>query len=331
MTGEPAARSFVVTYRAALAAFLDEGGEEALERAYGLGRLAVQEGLGILDVLACHEEAVRGLARNADRRDRAAAFLRECLSPFEMSLRGYRDTVEALQQANRELVARTEELEAFSYSAAHDLRAPLRAILGFSQLLADAHAETLGPEGLATLERVRAAARRMDLLISALLELARVTRAVLQEQEVDVSQVAGEIAAALRERDGRRAVRLDVQPGLRARADPMLLRILLENLLDNAWKFTSRCASPEIRVLGHREGDWLVCRVEDNGAGFDPSGAHLLFRPFQRLHGPREYEGTGIGLATVARIVQRHGGTIRAEGRPGEGATFRFELPAARK
>jgi PAS domain S-box-containing protein len=242
----------------------------------------------------------------------------------EAQVRALNRTLEArVAMRTRELTQANEELESFAYSVSHDLRAPLRSIDGFSRLLQERYGDELDETGRAYLERVRNATVRMGDLIDAILKVSRIGRSELKPRMVDVSRVAGEIAAELREQDPGREVEFHVEPGLQAWADPALARNLLQNLLGNAWKFTAGKAGARIRL--HREDHALV--VEDNGAGFDPNYANKLFRPFQRLHPQDEFQGHGIGLASVRRILERHGGTVRAEGRPGEGARFVFVFP----
>jgi signal transduction histidine kinase len=236
-----------------------------------------------------------------------------------------------VEARTRDLAAANKELEAFSYSVSHDLRAPLRAIDGFSKVLLTTHAKSLDERGRHYLDRVRAATQRMSELIDDLLGLARVGRKELARREVDVSALAGKVAAELARRDADRAVRVEIAPGLSANADPQLLAIVLENLLGNAWKFTGKAAGACIEVgqekngQGHN-GAGAPFYVKDNGAGFDMAYADKLFGAFQRLHLDSDFEGTGIGLVTVQRIVARHGGRIWAEGAVGKGATFRFTL-----
>ncbi|HET6895373.1 MAG TPA: ATP-binding protein, partial [Candidatus Baltobacteraceae bacterium] len=216
-----------------------------------------------------------------------------------------------------------KELESFAYSVSHDLRAPLRAIDGFSQALEEDYGPLLDGAGTNYLGRVRAAARRMGDLIDALLKLARVARHAITPVPVDLSRVAESIAADLQSVEPERAVEFRIVPGLRAMGEPLLLRAVLENLVGNAWKFTRH--TPQALIEFGREGQEYY--VRDNGAGFDMAYANKLFGAFQRLHSADEYEGTGIGLATVARIIHRHGGEIRAHGIVGAGATFWFTLP----
>jgi signal transduction histidine kinase len=229
-----------------------------------------------------------------------------------------------LRDANDELGRANKELEAFSYSVSHDLRAPLRAVDGFSKALLDRHSATLDAEGRHYLERVRAATVRMSALIDDLLELSRIARAPLRaETAVDLSAVARKIADELRRQDPARDVVVEIADGLEARGDRQLLAIVLENLLGNAWKFTARRAGAHV-WFGREPGGAFF--VRDDGAGFDMAYADKLFAPFQRLHRAADFEGTGVGLATVQRVVARHGGRIWARGAVGEGATFLFTL-----
>jgi signal transduction histidine kinase len=231
------------------------------------------------------------------------------------------------EHAGRELADVNRELEAFSYSVSHDLRAPLRSIEGFSQILLEDYADKLGEEGEDYVGRVRVASRRMALLIDDLLDLSRVSRRPLRREPVDLSARTREIAAELRRSQPERDVEFVIADGLTANGDARLLRLALENLLGNSWKFTSREERARIEFGSTAlEGRERVYFVRDNGVGFDETYAGKLFGAFQRLHGAAEFEGTGIGLATVQRIVRRHGGRVWAEGEVGEGATFFFTL-----
>ncbi|MBI5462081.1 MAG: GHKL domain-containing protein, partial [Gammaproteobacteria bacterium] len=236
----------------------------------------------------------------------------------------------ALEQRVIERTAQLEavnrELEAFSYSVSHDLRTPLRSIDGFSQALAEDYGERLDAVGHDYLNRVRRAAQRMGVLIDDLLRLARVTRADMMHTRIDLSALAEAVMADLRKHKGYSAATLTVQPGLAAYGDPALLRIVLENLLDNACKYSSKIPQPKIEFGSLAQVDRTVFFVRDNGAGFDMIYVGKLFGAFQRLHRDEEFPGTGVGLATVKRIVHRHGGEVWAEGRPGEGAVFYFTL-----
>jgi PAS domain S-box-containing protein len=226
----------------------------------------------------------------------------------------------ALEAANR-------ELEAFSYSVAHDLRAPLRGIDSFSQLLIDRYSDRLENGGLEYLRRVRRATGRMAQLIDALLSLAQVGRSDLQPVELDLSLLVRSVAAEMAAAHAEHKVTVRVQPHMKAFGDPRLLRIVLANLLDNAWKFSARRNDPVVEVgIGH-DAHIPTYFVRDNGAGFDTAHAQKLFGAFQRLHAEHEFPGTGIGLAIVQRVIARHGGAVWAESEPGQGATFFFTLP----
>jgi light-regulated signal transduction histidine kinase (bacteriophytochrome) len=231
------------------------------------------------------------------------------------------------ERASRDLEEANRELEAFSYSVSHDLRAPLRSIEGFSQILLEDYGDKLDEEGEDYLGRVRAASRRMAFLIDDLLDLSRVSRRPLRRELVDLSTQTREIAAELGKSQPEREAEFVIADGLTANGDARLLRLALENLLGNAWKFTSREEKARIEFGSTTlEGRERVYFVRDNGMGFDEAYAGKLFGAFQRLHGPEEFEGTGIGLATVQRIVRRHGGRVWAEGEVGQGATFFFTL-----
>ena len=229
---------------------------------------------------------------------------------------------EKVRRRTADLVAANTELETFSYSVSHDLRAPLRGITGFTSLALKAIETGRPAEASASLQRVLEGATRMAQLTSALLELSRLTKKPLSPALVDLGAEAEAILSELARAEPSRRVRTVVGRGMTVLADRELLRVLLRNLLDNAWKFTSKESEALIEV--GREGD--VFFVRDNGAGFDPAYAERLFRPFQRLHSGSEFPGTGVGLATVERVVKRHGGRVWAESGPGQGATFRFSL-----
>ena len=237
-----------------------------------------------------------------------------------------REAAEELALRAEELARANAELEQFSYSVSHDLRAPLRAIDGFSRVLLEDFADELGEEGESYLMRVRANSQRMGALIDDLLDLSRITRSPLRREEVDLSALASSILAELEGSAPERRVETEITEGLVVNGDPGLLTVALENLLGNAWKFTSR--EPEARIefgVTDRDG-FQAFYVRDDGAGFEMAYADKLFAPFQRLHGDREFEGTGIGLATVQRVIHRHGGQVWADSEPGEGATFYFTL-----
>lgn len=233
---------------------------------------------------------------------------------------------EALRHANAATEVANRELEAFSYSVAHDLRAPLRSIDGFSQALLEDCVDRLDADGKRYLQNVRESSQQMGNLIDDLLNLSRVTRSELRREQLDLSGLAHAVLAKLRDAQPDRRVDISIQEGLAANADPRLLDIVLTNLLSNAWKFTRKRAPARIEFAAKADGQAPVYFIRDNGAGFDEAYAGKLFGVFQRLHTAHEFEGTGIGLATVQRIVRRHGGRIWAEGKVDVGATFYFTL-----
>ncbi len=255
---------------------------------------------------------------------------------------------QGLQQAVQELRVVNQELETFSYSVSHDLRAPLRSIDGFSQALLEDCQEQLDETGQDYLRRIRAATQRMGQLIDDLLTLSRVIRSDMRREPVDLSRLASQIGNDLQQADPERQVALSVQPGLIVRGDSRLLHVVLENLLNNAWKFTVKqplasiefglqspaTAPPEVPSRGDNpaaSGGQPTYFVRDNGVGFDMAYVDKLFSSFQRLHSVSEFPGNGIGLATVQRIVHRHGGRVWAEGVVDQGATFYFTLPIAQE
>ena len=263
------------------------------------------------------------------------------LSPLELEegtlaitairdITGRKQTEQALRQAKAVADAANRELESFSYSVAHDLRAPLRAITGFSEILLDDYKDRLDDRGQQYLSRIGAAAQRMSSLIESLLALSRVTRAEAHAEPVDLSQLARAVVAQLQESQPDRRVDVVIGDLPQVIGDRQLIRVLLENLLGNAWKFTGKRDGARIE-LGCAPGEdgAPVYLVRDNGAGFDMKHAPKLFTPFQRLHTATQFQGTGIGLATVHRIVQRHGGRIWAEAAVDQGATFYFTLPTS--
>jgi light-regulated signal transduction histidine kinase (bacteriophytochrome) len=326
-------------YAVALKRHLAGPDDTALTRAYELGRVALNDGLGVLDMASLHADALRiaavdgAPAAKLVEADKASEFFIESLSPFEMSLQGYRESNmrlmamnEALDQARIATEAANRELESFSYSVAHDLRAPLRAIDGFSQALFEDYGERLDDEARQYLRYLRESAQQMAQLIDDLLNLSRLTRSELKRETVDLSAMAREVLAKLAQREPGRKVTATVADGMTAQGDERLLRVVLENLLGNAWKFTGKRPDATIEFGASASDGMLAYFIRDNGAGFDMAYADKLFGVFQRLHSGHEFEGTGIGLATVQRIVRRHGGGVRAEGAIDGGATFSFNL-----
>ena len=233
---------------------------------------------------------------------------------------------ERVARRTDELSATLAELESFSYSVSHDLRTPLRAIEGFSSLVMDEHADELSSEALGHLGRVREAAQRMASLIDDLLDLSRHIRKPLLRRNTNLSATALSIAQDMQHADPERQVHIDIDSDMHAECDPVLMRTVLENLIGNAWKFTRPTSDATIHFGSRMDKDETEYFVTDNGVGFNLADAHKLFAPFQRFHTAAEFEGSGIGLATVHRIVRRHGGHIRARSAPGEGTTFFFTL-----
>ncbi len=245
----------------------------------------------------------------------------------EEELRKYQDHLEELvKERTIRLEAANKELEAFSYSVSHDLRTPLRGIDGFSQALLDEYADKLDAQGKDYLRRIRAACQRMAQLINDLLSLSRVTRSEMARQRVYLSRMARSLAEELQKTQPERQVEFAIAEGIIVNGDAHLLKIALENLIGNAWKFTGKNTQARIEFGMIRYEDKPAYFVRDNGAGFDMAYVDKLFGVFQRLHSPTEFPGTGIGLAIVQRIIHRHGGRIWAEGKIDEGATFFFTI-----
>jgi PAS domain S-box-containing protein len=313
---------------------------------------AVQWGLRAIIVapLKLHEEVIATLAAYSDETgffsydivqliEALAADVSFALRAFAEE--GRRQRAEAkLVRLNAELEARVKdrtgaleaanlELQTFSYSVSHDLRAPLRSIDGFSRQLVEHHAAQLNPTARDYLERIMRASGRMGQLIDDLLELSQISRQTMRMEEVCLSSLANEVLGTLHQVEPERAMRTEVEPGISAYADARLMRIVLENLLGNAWKFSAGKDEALIRFGCLRNNKRQVLFVRDNGAGFDNRYADKLFGPFQRLHTTQEFEGTGIGLATVQRIIFKHGGRIWAESTKGEGAGFFFTLSSS--
>jgi PAS domain S-box-containing protein len=232
-----------------------------------------------------------------------------------------------VRERTAQLEASNKELEAFCYSVSHDLRAPLRAIDGFSQELLASYAGRLDDQGRHYLERIRAGSERMAQLIDDLLQLSRLTRSDMQHQRVDLSAMAREVADELRRREPGRDVSLVIEPGLSGYGDARMLRLVLENLLGNAWKFTAKHPRATIAFGGTESEGGPAYVVRDDGAGFDMAFDGKLFGAFQRLHSDRDFPGTGIGLAIVQRVIHRHGGRVWGEGAVERGAAFSFTLP----
>ena len=316
-------------YAANLRAYLAEPDESARAAAYELGRAAMDNGAGVIDVVGAHAEAVASIldaSPAAAISARSVPFLIECLAPLEMAQRGFMEAKHTLQERTRQLEGANRELESFAYSVSHDLRAPLRAIDGFGATVLEDCGPLLDDAGRFAIERIRANASRMGRLIEDMLHLAGMSHDELRPCPTDLSALATEIVAELREQQPDRHLDVRIADGLVADADPDFMRIALANLLGNAFKFTGSQAAPRIDFASETRDGEVVYHVRDNGAGFDMAYADQAFRPFERLHSQDEFEGTGIGLATVQRVIRRHGGRIWADAAIGRGATFFFTL-----
>ena len=272
---------------------------------------------------AAHEELQRTNAElmqlTLDLEDRVAQRTQEILRLNE-------ELERRVEERTAELATANQELEAFSYSVSHDLRAPLRAIKGFSKVLLDEYGGKLDEQGCHYLDRVRTGSQKMSVLINDLLDLSRINRIALRKESISLTELGRGVVAELQNREPSRRVAIEIADGLAARGDARLITIVLVNLLGNAWKYTAKRPEAQIAFGQENKGNETVFYVRDNGAGFDMAYADKLFAPFQRLHQDSEFEGTGIGLATAQRIVSRHGGRIWVEAAVNEGATFYFTL-----
>jgi light-regulated signal transduction histidine kinase (bacteriophytochrome) len=234
---------------------------------------------------------------------------------------------ESIRQHAADLEVANSELETFSYTVSHDLQAPLRSMNGFSQALFEDYPDRLDEQGKEYLKFIQESSKRMSQMIDDILRLSRITRSELKKVKINLSELAETVAAELKMTEPERSVRFSITPGVQVKGDQRLLRIVLENLLGNAWKFTSKTKDPVIEFGFLKNDDAKTTYfVRDNGAGFNEAYADKLFLPFQRLHSIAEYAGTGIGLASVLRVIKKHGGRIWAESKPGAGATFYFTL-----
>lgn len=347
--------AFSVKYKSVLKRYIAEPSEEHLMAAADIGRELVGAHVPVEDVGDLYEQALMLLKEDVPNKlppiellQRISTPLLELLMAYGLAWRSHVSQLERKQEELREsevrlallnqeleervvkrtaaLAAANQELDAFSYTVSHDLRAPLRAMDGFSQALLEDYERKLDDQGKDYLNRVRAGCQRMAQLIDDLLQLSRVGRREIDQQTIDLSDIARTVAAELKQSEPDREVEFDIAPDVTAKGDARLLRIVLDNLLGNAWKFTRK--NPRARIeFGVTEQDGQPAyHVRDDGAGFDMAYADKLFRPFQRLHGSEEFEGTGIGLATVIRIIARHGGRAWVDSTVGQGTTVYFAL-----
>ncbi len=310
-------------YRDTLEQCLGGAGEAALECAYEVGHQAVQDGLGVMNVLSVHMELQLDLLSKASSKEECVkvvklthALLTECLVPFEFTHRGFKE----VESAKR-------DLESFSYSVSHDLRAPLRAIDGFSKILLRNIGEKLTEEEQHNFNVIRDNAQKMEKMIEGLLALSRFGRSAIRSSDFDMNLLIDETWEELRVLNPGRDMVLQNDALPAAYGDRVLIREVLTNLLANAVKFTRLADRAVITVGGNRVDRENVYCVQDNGIGFDMAFYDKLFNVFQRIHSSDEFEGTGVGLALVSRIIRRHGGRVWATGAPGNGATFYFTLP----
>ena len=282
--------------------------------------------LAVLNIL---EDATADRLR-AEAAARASLNILEDLSDAQAKIQMLNAELEArVERRTAELMVANKNLESFAYSVAHDLRSPLRALSGFSEALTEDYGDCLDETGHFYTERIQAATERMSALIDDLLLLAQVSRAEISLGLVDLSAEVAALAVELQAREPSRRVHFAIHDGVRVTADRTLIRTVVENLVENAWKFTAKRDEAIIEFATTAAGEAeICCYVRDNGAGFDPAFVNKLFQPFQRLHLVAEFPGTGIGLASVQRIIERHGGRAWAEGAVGRGATFYFTLNA---
>ena len=324
---------FRLAYTEALRTYVAAPSEDALARARELGKSSLQAGLDSSDLAMTHFEAVHAGKLAGER---SARFLLEALRPFsnarhqlEQMSRELAEMNDVLIERTRELELANEELETFSYSISHDLRTSLQAVLGFAQTLTVRYEQDLQPEARRYIEMIIAGARGMNELVNDLLALAQANRLPLDVESIDLASVAQEAVGELEQQFAASDVDLRIGELPVVDGDRVLLKRVFVNLISNAIKF-SREAEPRsiIEVGTSRRSKGSVLFVRDNGVGFDMGQSGRLFKAFQRLHGGTNFEGTGVGLALVARIVERHGGRVWAESEVGKGATFYFTLPA---
>ncbi len=324
-------------YGLAFKKFLDSPKEAALKEAYDCGRKALEQKVSLLELIASYnevlQEALLGAKTFRDHAElsrRANSFLMESLSAFEIAHQGYVDAIAALRAHAEDLKRSNAELELFASAASHDLEEPLRKIAVFGDLLKTRYGTALGPEGEQYLERMQKAAVRLSKRIQDLLQFSRIGAAAARFETVDLNAVLGNVLSDLEGPLRRSGGRVRVDTLGQVKADPLQMERLFQNLIGNALKFRKQDQPPLVHIKAERCVDGMLeVSVQDNGIGFDEGNAGRLFHPFQRLHNPAQYEGTGMGLAICKRIISRHGGEIRVRSKPGEGSTFYVTLPLA--
>lgn len=309
-------------YAAALQDYLSGAGETALEHAYELGRKAIQNGLGIMDIISIHKRELFIILNRTSKREDLLRIMEsgqniliECLAPFELTHRGFKD----VEIANR-------DLESFSYSVTHDLQAPLRAIDGFSMMLARDLKHKLAADEMRKLDVIRNNAVKMRQLIDDLLAFSRLGRSAMSIVNLDIENMIKDVWNEQLSINPGRNIKLLLGQLPQAAGDRTLIREVFANLISNAVKFTKARDCAIVEIGGNADEDESVIYIKDNGVGFPMKYYEKLFNVFQRLHSSSEFEGTGVGLAMVQRIIHKHGGRVWAEGKPGEGAIFYFTL-----
>jgi light-regulated signal transduction histidine kinase (bacteriophytochrome) len=325
-------RKFEVAYKASLNECLVGAGEIALQHGYELGRQAVRDGVGVMDIMSVHREALLSLLSQMATAHECVHVVKvsqdlfaECLAPFEFTHRGFLE-VESL---NNKLEAANKELESFSYSVSHDLRAPLRAIEGYSRMILKKQEEHFDEETRRQFDLIRNNVKTMGCLIDDLLSFSRLGKQEISKTSIDMEGLVRDVWQNLLTVNPNRNMTLRIEGIRPAIGDRSLLREVFSNLLGNAVKFTRTRDVAQIEAGSRVEDNETIYYIRDNGVGFDMQYYDKLFGVFQRLHSAEEYEGTGIGLALIQRIIHRHGGEVWAQGKVNEGATLFFSLPSS--
>ena len=325
-------RKFETAYRSSLQECLAGAGEVALQHGYELGRQAVRDGLGVMDIISVHRKVMLSLlSQTAATKEcvhiakASQELLAECLAPFEFTHRGFIE----LESLNLKLEAANKDLESFSYSVSHDLRAPLRAIDGYARMILKKEGNRFDEDTARKFSDIRSNAQMMGKLIEDILTLSRLGRAKMSIVNLEMDGIIKEVWKELQTINPERNMALTIQTMPSGYGDRTLIRQVYANLLSNAVKFTKYKNPAEIEAGGYANGNENIYYIKDNGAGFDMAYYDKLFGIFQRLHNKPDFEGTGVGLAWIQRVVHMHGGRVWAEGKVDEGATFYFSLPSS--